>query len=76
MHHMLIDSGLTHMQATYILAFIQIVFIALSIKLQHLGSWPLIGVLLTIAILVATLLDITRKRYKKVKRKKPVSEND
>jgi len=67
LHHMMLDCGLTHMQGTYILAFLQILFISLSIKFQGLGSWTLIAILLGIAISFAVALDILRKKRRKAK---------
>lgn len=53
-HHLLIDSGLSHMHATYILVAVNILFILLVYKLQHIGSLPLLLLLLGLAIAMST----------------------
>jgi len=64
MHHMLLDRGISHMNATYILAIVQICFILLALVLRDLGSWPLIGILLTLAMVFAQTLEYFRKKGK------------
>jgi len=53
-HHLLIDSGLSHMQATYVLVGVNILFIFFVYKLQHIGSLVLLLLLLTVAIILST----------------------
>ena len=49
-HHLLIDFGLSHMQATGILVGVNIFFIFLVYKLQHIGSLSLLFVIFLTAI--------------------------
>lgn len=55
LHHMLLDCGLSHMQATGILVVIQISYIGAVLFMQQLGfnSWLLIGALLSFSIILA-----------------------
>ena len=53
-HHLLIDSGLSHMKATYVLVAVNILFILLVYKLQHIGSLALLLLLLGLAIGLST----------------------
>ncbi len=64
-HHMLLDCGLTHMQSTFILAMLQIVFIILAVYLQSLGlnSWVIIAIVLGVSVIFSYAL--SRKRSKK-----------
>lgn len=52
-HHILIDRGLTHMQATGILFFINIVFIILAVVLQDVGNFILLLIILILAVLLS-----------------------
>ena len=70
LHHMLLDCGLSHMQATYILAAFHIGFIVLALQLQHIGSWPLIGILLGSALVLSTVLFKIKKNYRKQRKLK------
>ena len=53
-HHLLIDTGLSHMQATSVLAFFNILFIVGVIFLQDIGSFYLLIVVLTTATVLTT----------------------
>ncbi len=55
-HHLLLDLGLSHMQATGVLSIVNIGFISLVYFLQHLGSFYLIIILVLLASLLSTLL--------------------
>ena len=65
-HHLLIDFGLSHMQATGILVIVNIFFILLAIGLQHIGSIYLLLVIFTLAIGMTTMLyySVARKKAK------------
>ena len=63
-HHLLIDSGLSHMQATGILVFVNISFIALVLLLQDIGTFPLIALIISIAWLLSLMLQRAVKRQK------------
>lgn len=52
-HHLLIDIGLSHTQATMVLVVTNILFILLAMKLQHLGNLALLMVLLVAAIILS-----------------------
>ncbi len=55
-HHMLIDSGLTHMQATFSLVIVNVLFILLAIKYQDIGNLNLLMLILIIAGLLTAAL--------------------
>ncbi len=64
-HHLLIDSGLSHMQATAVLVFATIGFMLLAMLLQTLGTFRLLGLILLIAtVLSVTLQNSVEKRKK------------
>ncbi len=65
-HHLLIDSGLSHMHATYILVAVNVLFIFLVYKLQHIGSLPLLLLLLGLAIVMSTGLYYYSKSKQRV----------
>lgn len=48
-HHILIDLGLTHMQATGVLIFVNILFILLALSLQSIGNLYLLLIILSLA---------------------------
>jgi UDP-N-acetylmuramyl pentapeptide phosphotransferase/UDP-N-acetylglucosamine-1-phosphate transferase len=55
-HHVLIDMGLSHMQATSILITVNILFILLALSLQHMGNLRLLIVLIVCSLIFAGLL--------------------
>ncbi len=66
-HHLLIDYGFSHMQATGILVGVNIFFIFLVYKLQHIGSLSLLIVIFLIALGLSTGLyyTVSQKNIKK-----------
>ena len=66
-HHLLIDFGFTHMQATGILVLVNIAFIILVISLQNIGSLNLLLIIVTIAIGLTAVLfySVTKKNLNK-----------
>lgn len=62
-HHILIDLGLSHMQATSLLFFINIVFIVLAVLLQDVGNL----ILLIIILLLAVFLSVYASKVAKSK---------
>ena len=48
-HHLMIDVGLSHMQATSILIAVNLVFIFVAAKLQHIGNLNLLILILVAA---------------------------
>lgn len=64
-HHLMIDSGLNHMQATGILVAINLLFIFMVLFLQGIGTLNLLLLILFIATLLTGLLFmIVRKKRK------------
>lgn len=57
-HHLLIDSGLTHMQATSVLVIVNMFFIFMAVKLQHIGSLNLLVLILGMATFLTVLLHL------------------
>ncbi len=55
-HHLLIDSGMTHMQATGILVLVNSCFMILAFTLQDIGTLNLLLILLTIAVVLSGIL--------------------
>lgn len=55
-HHLMIDSGLTHMKATYILIVVNALFIFLAVGLQSVGNLILLVILLSLALVLTTIL--------------------
>lgn len=66
-HHLLIDYGFTHMQATAILVLVNIFFILLVITFQEMGSLNLLALILIIATMMTTLLYTSVQRNKALK---------
>ncbi len=67
-HHMLIDYGLTHMQATALLCFVQVVFIVLVFSLhRHLGLHSLLLLELGLAVLLTYWLHFRIVKHKVLK---------
>lgn len=70
-HHLLLNTGLSHMQATGVLIMANIFFIALAYKFQDIGTMPLLLVLFIAATLLTGLVYIvlksrkTRAKFKK-----------
>jgi len=64
-HHLLIDSGLTHMQATGTLVLVNLIFIFIVVKLQGIGTLNLLILIIGIAsILFIVLYFITQNKSK------------
>lgn len=55
-HHILLDLGLSHMQATAVLIFVNMIFIFLVYQLQHIGALRLMLLLLGLSILFTLIL--------------------
>lgn len=55
-HHLLLDTGLTHMQATAVLVGTNVFFIALVITFNRLGTMPLLMLELGVAFLATSYL--------------------
>jgi UDP-N-acetylmuramyl pentapeptide phosphotransferase/UDP-N-acetylglucosamine-1-phosphate transferase len=63
-HHLLLDSGLTHMQSTSILILVNLAFIFFVVYFQHLGNLRLLIMILLMAT-VLTLIPYLISRNKK-----------
>jgi UDP-GlcNAc:undecaprenyl-phosphate/decaprenyl-phosphate GlcNAc-1-phosphate transferase len=55
-HHLLIDSGFSHMQATAILVLVNVCFMVMAFTLQGIGTFNLLMLILIIAIILTALL--------------------
>lgn len=64
-HHLLIDSGLTHMQATYLLVFVNLLFIIMVFSLQSIGTFYLLLLTLGLAAFLSGSLYYSVQRKKK-----------
>jgi UDP-N-acetylmuramyl pentapeptide phosphotransferase/UDP-N-acetylglucosamine-1-phosphate transferase len=65
-HHLLIDSGFTHMQATCILVLVNACFMILAFSLQSIGTLNLLLLILAVAITLSALLFSFANKSKKV----------
>lgn len=65
-HHLLIDSGFSHMQATYILLAVNAAFIVMVVYLNKLGNLFLLVLILTLATVLSSALyfSVQRKKLK------------
>lgn len=63
-HHLLIDTGLSHMQGTAILLLVNIVFIVLVVRFQGIGNVALLIMVLLLATILTTILYFVSKRRK------------
>lgn len=52
-HHILIDLGFTHMQATGVLFLTNILFIILAVMLQDIGNLMLLIIILSLALIMS-----------------------
>lgn len=65
-HHLLIDSGLTHMQATGTLVVVNILFIFMVFFLQNIGTLALLSLVLGLASGLSAILytSVTRRKLR------------
>ena len=63
-HHLLIDTGLSHMQATFVLLAVNLLFIAMVMKFQFLGNMNLLILVLGSATGLTAVLYYISKRKK------------
>jgi len=64
-HHMMIDAGLTHTQASIFLIVVNFIFILIAFMLQGLGNLSLLIVILLLALLLSYILHLISQRKKK-----------
>lgn len=65
-HHLLLDRGFSHLQATGILVVTNIIFILIAYYFQNIGSLFLLILIISIALIATYLLELSVKRYQKV----------
>jgi UDP-N-acetylmuramyl pentapeptide phosphotransferase/UDP-N-acetylglucosamine-1-phosphate transferase len=63
-HHLLIDCGLSHMQATSVLVITNVGFIYTVFALQDLGTFKLLVIIIAAALSLTALLIYFRNRYR------------
>ena len=68
-HHLLIDSGLSHAQATIILVSVNCIFIFLVIQMQGMGNAFLMLVILGLAVAFMIILQIRVMRKRRLKKR-------
>jgi UDP-N-acetylmuramyl pentapeptide phosphotransferase/UDP-N-acetylglucosamine-1-phosphate transferase len=66
-HHLLIDTGLSHMQATGILVLVNVLFIVMAIKLQGFGNLNIILTVLALALVLSQMLSYISNKKKQNK---------
>ncbi|MEM1218233.1 MAG: MraY family glycosyltransferase [Bacteroidota bacterium] len=66
-HHLLLDSGLSHMQATGALFIVNVLFITLAFNMAFIGTLPLLLLILAIASILSGLLYFSVERKKRHK---------
>ena len=64
LHHLLLDWGMTHMQATGILATVSVFFIIMVFSLQSIGTFQLISLTVTLAWVLSVRLQKAVKKQK------------
>lgn len=65
-HHMMIDSGLTHTQASIFLIIVNFIFILIAFMLQGLGNISLLIIILLLALLLSYILHKISQRKQKI----------
>jgi UDP-N-acetylmuramyl pentapeptide phosphotransferase/UDP-N-acetylglucosamine-1-phosphate transferase len=61
-HHYLLDLGFSHKKSCLIIASLNVMFIAMSLSLSHLGTSVVIGVLLGVGLTITSLIYSIRQR--------------
>lgn len=54
-HHKLLDMGLTHLKATIVIVGFNLLIIALSLSLSHLGNMKLLAIILPLSIILTSI---------------------
>ncbi len=73
-HHMLIDLGLTHFQATALLVLVNIGFMAIVFSFQSIGAFYLLGIIFSLATGMTMVLKRLNNRKIELNTKKPVKK--
>lgn len=63
-HHLLLDLGYTHLQATGILGTVNIIFIVVVFTFQGIGTLPLLGVVAVLGVLLTAMVEWSLHRKK------------
>ncbi len=63
-HHLLLDTGLNHMQSTGVLVFVNVFFILVSLYFQYLGTEWLLFILVSLALLFIFVLLLLNTKKK------------
>ncbi len=63
-HHLLLDTGFSHMQATAILIVVNLFYIFIVVKYQDLGNLNLLLLLILIAVLLTSILYFQSRKKK------------
>lgn len=71
LHHRLLFVGLSHLQATFVLAMCNLFFIILALLLQDISATIMVGILLASALVVNGLFSLYVERYKSLLIKSP-----
>lgn len=66
-HHLLLDSGMSHMQATFTLIMVNLIFIFIAVMMQNIGTLNLLILIIGIAVLLSTMLSIIASNKRKIK---------
>lgn len=61
-HHLLIDLGYSHLQATALLSLVNILFIIVAFQCQSIGTLPLLGLLMAIGIVLTGTVEYALRR--------------
>ncbi|BDS14655.1 glycosyltransferase family 4 protein [Aureispira anguillae] len=64
-HHLLLDLGYTHLQATGLLGFVNLLFIVVVFELQWLGTLELGGLVILLGILFTAIVEYALRRKKR-----------
>ncbi|MFN8283003.1 MAG: MraY family glycosyltransferase [Chitinophagales bacterium] len=77
-HHRLLDLGFTHVQSTFILVIVNILFVIVAYFLQHFGNLVLMCIELAVAVLLTVVLFAfdTKKKIKPVKKSNITQETE
>lgn len=65
-HHLFVDSGLSHSKSALILVFVNFIFIAIAYILQDLSNLLLLSIILGLAIVSTYILSIVSKKKQKL----------
>jgi UDP-GlcNAc:undecaprenyl-phosphate GlcNAc-1-phosphate transferase len=65
LHHRLLFLGLSHVQATLVLAVANVLFVVMALSLQQLGNTQLIGLIVVSILMLNGALSLYIEHYKK-----------